>query len=201
MDSTAEPITLRQAQAVWVPIVIWVFFALALGDAIVEGSAGYAFRVTCGVALAAYIVYIALARPYLRIDDEGLTVANVLRTNRIPFAALTDIRVGGLAVVYARTADGGERKITSWNAPGVPRRPPRRSDISPMSGTNGGFGERRRSVTGESEVERLVRNRWDAWKRKTPQDQEPSVLERRWNLRTLAIALALIALNIAIRLR
>lgn len=180
-----ESVTLRQSQAIWIPIVVWVVCALAVGDAIVEGTPGYTIRVVALVAAIAYIVYICLARPSLMVDGEGITISNVVHTNRIPFGALTDIRVGGLTSVVARTADGRERKVTSWNAPGVSRRPPRAGE-QPSS---------------ESEVEHFLRNRWDAWKLKNPQDSVHPALVRGWNWRELIIATALITLNIAIRLR
>ena len=186
MDAAPEPITLRHSQAVWVPIVVWAMCALAVGDAFIEGTLGYALRIVVLVAAVAYVVYIALARPSLEVDADGITITNVLHTNRIPFGALTDLRVGGLTSAFARTAEGAERKITSWNAPGVPRRLPQQANAHP---------------TGESQVERVVNERWDRWKVANPQDSGQSVLIRRWNSRELAIAGALIVLNIAIRLR
>ena len=190
MDAQPGSITLRHPQAVWVPIVVWVVCALAVVDAFVEGSIGYALRITLLVGTVAYIAYIGLARPSLQVDSEGLTIANVLHTNRIPFGALLDVRVGGLTSVVARAADAAERKITSWNAPGVPRRAPRQ-----------GRGQQSAPDPGRSEVESLIEKRWDAWKVENPRGSAESALSRHWNTSSLAIAGALLVLNIAIRLR
>ncbi len=179
--------TFRHSQAVWVPIVAWIVCALAVGDAIVEGSTGYAARATLIAGTVAYVVYIGLARPSLRVDDDGITIANVLHTNRIPFGALIDLRVGGMTSVIARTSPTGERRITSWNAPGVPRRIPRPGNAVPSA------------VRGEVEI--LIDKRWEAWKLANPRDSGQSLLVRNWNRTSLAIAIALIVLNIAIWLR
>ncbi len=186
MDPAPEQVTLRHSQAVWIPIVVWAVCALAVGDAVIEGTPGYAVRVAVLVAAIAYVVYVTLARPSLEVDGDGVTIVNVMHTNRIPFGALEDVRVGGLASVFARTAGGGTRKITSWNAPGVPRRLPQQGDTN---------------ATGESETEQVIRGRWDAWKVAHPDDPGRDVLVRRWNSRELGVAVALIVLNIAIRLR
>lgn len=186
MNHAPDPISLRHSQAVWVPIVVWSFCALALGDAIVEGTPGYALSVAVLVTAVSYVVYIVLARPNLLVDAAGITIVNVLHTNRIPFEALVDVRIGGMASVIARTDGGGERKVTSWNAPGVSRRQPQRGDTHPAS---------------ESETERIIRDRWEAWQRIDRVDADLSVLDRRWNWRELGVAATLIALNIAIVLR
>ncbi|MEO6472351.1 MAG: PH domain-containing protein [Aeromicrobium sp.] len=178
MDKHPGSISLRHSSAVWVPAVIWVFCAFVLGDALVEGSVGYAIRVALLMSAVAFIVFATLAKPALIVDDEGITVANVLRTHRIPFGALVDVRVGGLTSLVARSARG-DRTITSWNGPGI-RRVPR---------------------LGESEVERLIRNRWETWTRTSRPESDRAMLVSSWNIRTFAVVLGLIALNIAIRLR
>lgn len=178
MDKNPGSVTLRNSQAVWVPAVIWAFCAFVLVDAIVEGTVGYAIRVGLLMAAIALMVFVTLAKPALMLDDEGLTVANVARTHRIPFGALIDIRVGGLTSVVASTPEG-ERKITSWNAPGVKRRP----------------------TSGESEVERLIRNRWQSWERSQRLDSRPETVTSSWNKREGIAVIAMVAVNIAIRLR
>lgn len=177
MDKKPGSVTLRNSQAVWVPAVIWVFCAFVLVDAIVEGTAVYAIRVGLLMAAVAFIVFVTLAKPALMVNNEGLTVVNVARTHRIPFGALIDVRVGGLTNLVARTPQG-ERKITSWNAPGVKRSP----------------------TNGESEVERLIRNRWESWQSQHP-GVGPETVTSSWNKREGIAVIAMIAVNIAIRLR
>lgn len=198
MDKKPGSITLRNSQAVWVPAVIWVFCAFVLADAIVEGTAGYAIRVGLLMAAVAYIVFVTLAKPALKLDAEGLTVANVARTHRIPFGALIDIRVGGLTSVVASTPDG-ERKITSWNAPGVTRRRPRRETFG--NRTQLQMLRRGEPASGESEVERLIRNRWEAWRQSPHDDRGSETVTSSWNKREAIAVIAVVGINIAIRLR
>ncbi len=165
------------------PIAAWVGCGLALGDAVVEGSLDYAIRVALLTGTVAYLVYIGLAKPSLTVDPDGITIANVVHTNRIPFGSLVDVRVGGLTSVIVRT-DRGERKFTSWNAPGVSRRLPSRQDWDH-----------------ESETERVIRDYWDMWKRKEHESSTTVGPVRRLNSRRLAVAATLLILNIAIWLR
>lgn len=179
------------------PGVIGVFCTFVLADAIVEGSTDYALRVGFLVAGVALVGYLVLARPALVVDDEGVTVANVFRTHRIPFGALVDVRVGGLTSIVA-TAAKRERTITSWNAPGVKRRFPRSASGNPA--TRKALRDAQPAY-GENETERLIGNRWDAWKRAFHPESGLATMTSMWNRREGLLVLAAVAANIAIRLR
>ena len=179
MDKAPGSISLRHSSALWVPAVIWLFCLFAVVDAIAEGTPGFAVKVGLLVAGIALVVYVVLAKPALILDNEGITVVNVLRTHRVPFGALVDVRVRGLTSIVARTADGGQQSITSWNAPGVKRLP----------------------TSGESDVERAIRNRWEKWERSPHPDGPLESLKSSWNNREGITVFLIVLANIAIRLR
>ena len=107
-----------------VPIAVWVFCVLACADAIIEGTASFAFHTIAALAAVALAVWIILFSPNLGVDAEGITMVNPIRVVRVPFGALIEVKVGAAVSVLARYTGGTERKITSWNAPGVSRRRP-----------------------------------------------------------------------------
>lgn len=193
---------LRHTQAVWVPIVIWLFCAFALGDAIVEGSTGYALRMALLTFAIAAMAYAVLARPALKLDDAGITVVNVARTHRIPFGTLEDVRVGGLTALVVHTSTG-DRKITSWNAPGVKRRriAPRRPGLLGDALQAERVQELRQKAIEEKQIERLIRNRWESWRSLNAGSTTDDVVSSRWNTSIGVIVLGLVVTNIAIWLR
>lgn len=119
---TARPVVLRANGALLVPGVVWVFCFLAVVDSVVEGSLGLALRTTVLMSAIAFGAWMGLASPCLAVGHDGLRIVNPLRIHAIPFGALDSVRVRGLTVVTARVASGRLRSVTSWNAPGVPRR-------------------------------------------------------------------------------
>lgn len=119
--NTVEPVVLRQTGAILVPVAVWAFCLLGAVDAVVEGTTGYAVRVIVLLVTVAFGVWQVLASPCLVVEPDGLRIVNPLRTHWVPFAALDTVDVRGLTSVTARHASGRPRRITSWNAPGVPR--------------------------------------------------------------------------------
>ncbi len=122
VEGTTRPLVLRQAGAVLVPVAVWVFCVVAVADAVVEGSAGYALRVVVLMSCIAFAVWMVLSSPCLVVLRDGLRVVNPLRVHWVPFAALETVRVRGLTTVSARHSSGRVVSITSWNGPGLPRR-------------------------------------------------------------------------------
>ncbi|MCW2806982.1 MAG: hypothetical protein JWQ93_937 [Marmoricola sp.] len=119
---TGRAVVLRQSGAVLVPVAVWVFCGLGVADAVIEGTPGYALRTTVSLSAIAWATWLVLASPCLVVEGTGLRVVNPLRVHWVPFAALEGVRVRGLTTLTARHASGRTRQITSWNAPGVPRR-------------------------------------------------------------------------------
>ena len=114
--------SLRQSGAVAVPVLVWAFCAAVVVLSLVEdGSAGGTARTTISMASIAFLAWMFLFSPCLVLERDGLRVVNPLRAHRVPFAALEEVQVRGLTSLVVRIPGGGLTRITSWNAPGIPR--------------------------------------------------------------------------------
>ena len=176
---TARSLVLRQTGAVLVPAAVWLFCALAVADAVVEGSLGYALRITVLMTAIAFAVWLVLASPCLVVEREGLRIVNPLRVHWIPFAALETVRVRGMTSVTARHQSGRSRSITSWNAPGVPRR------YTPST----------------APVASLIESFRTSWEHSAGVGGAAAAVSTSWRWRPALVLLALGAANIAIWLR
>lgn len=121
-QAATQPVVLRQGGAVLVPVVVWLFALLAVGDAVVEGTASYVVHVVALMAAISLATWLVLASPCLVVEPAGLRIVNPLRVHRVPFEVLEGVRVRGLTQVTARQEGGDSTTITSWNAPGMARR-------------------------------------------------------------------------------
>jgi hypothetical protein len=176
---TARPVVLRQSGAVLVPVSVWIFCGAAVVDAVVEGTTGYAIRVAVLMATIAFGAWVVLASPCLVVERDGLRIVNPFRVHWIPFGALDNVTVRGLTTVTARQDSGALRSVTSWNAPGQPRR--YAATVAPV-------------------VEVVERSR-GAWEQRQRGQAAPAVLTTSWRLGPGLVLLALLAADIAIWLR
>jgi hypothetical protein len=174
----AGPLVLRQSNTMLVPVAVWIFCVGAVVDAVVEGTGAYVVHVVLVMALIAFAAWMLLASPCLVVERDGLRIVNPLRVHRIPFAAIDAVRVRGLTSVTARAA-GGLRTVTSWNAPGQPRR--YAAEVAPI-------------------IEVIERAR-SAWESRARKREEEDVLTTTWRLRPALVLAALLVANIAIWFR
>ena len=170
---------LRQPYTMLAPVAVWVFCAGAVADAVIEGSPSYAARVVVLMAAVALAAWLLLASPCLVVEPDALRIVNPLRVHHVPFSAVDHVRVRGLTSVIVRQPSGVLRAVTSWNAPGQPRRP---SASAPL-------------VT---EVFERTRATWESSVRGAP-DPAPPVTTWRW--RPALSLVVLVVANIAIWFR
>ncbi len=170
---------LRQASAVVVPIAVWAFCGLAVVDAVVEGTPGYLARVAVVMAAIAFATWVVLASPCLVVEAEGVRIVNPLRVHWVPFGALDTVSVRGLTTVTPLPGAARARPITSWNAPGVPRR--YTAETAPVA----------------TAVERARR----AWEQRQRGEAQTALVSTTWRWRPALVLLLLVAVNIAIWLR
>lgn len=122
-------------------VVLGVFL---LADAAVRGSWDVVWVAVGPVAAIVWALWLLTVRPSVRLDDDALTVVNPMRTTRVPWAAVTDVRLRWQIVV--QTADG--RSVTCRGGPSIRgSRPVRRGQLS---------------VPQEPEELRKIRQRWRA---------------------------------------
>lgn len=196
-----------------VPIAVWIVCALAAGDAIVEGTVGFAVRTILILAAVALATWIILFSPNLTVDPEGVTIVNPERVVRVPFGALIDVRVGGVATVWARFAGGRERKITSWNAPGVKRRRPTRR-VGGIGGSGAAgmitYASDRSNPDqhavaapkpSTTEVAAAIDHFQAPWDAEHPAGDPTATAVTTWRWREWSVLVLLVAVNVAIRLR
>lgn len=200
----AEPITVRQAGLSRIaPIAVWIFCVLGTADALIEGTTGFAVRTVLILTAVAYAAWLVLASPHLSVDPGGLTILNPARVVRVPFGALVDVRVGGLASVVARVGVDRLKTVTSWNAPGAPRSRPRR----PARGGARGSAltvdpfEVAHRATSQSEVLIAVDRFRTPWEREHPSGDPGATATTTWRWREWVVLAALVVVNVAIRLR
>jgi hypothetical protein len=172
-------VVLRQASAVVVPLAVWAFCGLAVVDAVVEGTPGYLATVAAVMAAIAFATWLVLASPCLVVESEGLRIVNPVRVHWVPFAALDTVSVRGLTTVTLLPGAARTRPITSWNAPGVPRR--YTAETAPVAAA----------------VERARR----AWEQRQRGGAPPALVATTWRWRPGLVLLLLVAANIAIWLR
>jgi hypothetical protein len=170
---------LRQSSTMFAPAALWLFCAVAVADAVVEGTAGFIVRVVVLMSLLAYAAWMLLASPCLVVETDGLRVVNPVRVHWIPFGALDDVRVRGLTAFVARVEGGRLRSVTSWNAPGQPRKYAAETPLV------AGIVERARS----------------AWEGRTRGVTTAEVMITSWRGRAALVLVVLLAANIAIWFR
>lgn len=89
----------------------WLLMALYLGWAlVVDLSAGLRFAPVA--ALVSAVVFALFWRPGVKVDDDSVTLVNVLRDIRIPFSQLRSVQTR-----YALQVETTGRTYTAWAAP------------------------------------------------------------------------------------
>ncbi|GAB2686007.1 hypothetical protein GCM10027194_19680 [Thalassiella azotivora] len=91
--------------------VVWVLLALFAGLAVLEGAGQLAVTAPALVLVGA-AAYALLWRPCVVVDDDAVTLVNVLRDVRVPFAALDVVDTR-----YALSLESGGRRWSAWAAP------------------------------------------------------------------------------------
>lgn len=118
----SAPIILRQRSGPIITVIVWAFLAFLLGDALLRGAWDTVGRFGPGLVLIGWLAFIVLWRPALVVGTDEVEVREILRTTTVPFTRIRDIRLGSVVTIETASAEGVERTIRPWNAPGMPRR-------------------------------------------------------------------------------
>jgi hypothetical protein len=170
---------LRQSSTMFAPVALWLFCAVAVADAVIEGTAGFTVRVVALMSLLAYAAWMLLASPCLVVETDGLRIVNPLRVHWIPFGALDEVRVRGLTTFVAHEEAGGLRSVTSWNAPGQPRK--YAAETPPVAG--------------------IIERARAAWESRSRGVTTTAVMVTSWRVRAALVLAALVTVNVAIWFR
>lgn len=118
----ADAVVLRQSGAVLVPVAVWGVCAGVVVDSLVEGGTPLdQVRTVLVMVSISFVAWMFLASPCLVLVRSGVRVVNLVRVHWIPFEVLDEVQARGLTALVVRDRAGRLRRITSWNAPGVPR--------------------------------------------------------------------------------
>ena len=160
-----EPVTLRPNGVRILAATTWVLLAVFL-VLTVRTDAAAALRFTPFAGLVALVVYAVFWRPAVRVDADGVTLANVVRDTRVPFARLEDVRTR-----FALTLETVEGTFTSWSSPAPGRTSAMslsRRDSKGLEAlgqpTDQGVSASAAPNTDSGAAALLVRHRWDVWR-------------------------------------
>lgn len=110
-SSDGTRVVLRPTAVRVLAVVTWALMALYLGWTLVtEPSAGLRFAPVA--ALVSAVVYALFWRPGVAVDDESVTLVNVLRDIHIPFSQLRSVQTR-----YAMRVETTGHTFTAWAAP------------------------------------------------------------------------------------
>lgn len=186
----SAPIILRQRSGPIITVIVWAFLAFLLGDALLRGAWDTVGRFGPGLVLIGWLAFIILWRPALVVGADEVEVREILRTTSVPFTRIRDIRLGSVVTIETASAEGVERIIRPWNAPGMPRR---KID----SGLTG--GTRPESLDNHPAFELL--RRWEHTQAHAPETAVRSGpsgvadhVSTRWSLGVIGVTLVLVLL-------
>lgn len=105
---------------VWLILTAVLMVGLLI-DTVVRGGWEQALLIAPWPLALLWFIYVFVYAPHVRADDTGITVHNVLRITRAPWAAVDDL-VMRWQLEIRLTPEAGGRTIQAW---GVPARRPR----------------------------------------------------------------------------
>lgn len=195
-----DPVVLRPNGVRVLAGVTWLLLLAFLVLTVRDDPAG-ALRFAPFAALVALVVYALFWRPRVDVDADGVTLANVVRDTRVPFARLEDVRTR-----FALTLETVEGTFTSWSSPA----PGRTSAMSLSKRDTRGFAAMGQPTdqgvsasaapnTDSGAAALLVRHRWEVWREHggSPEPADDGRITRTWDVPLIcgfAVLLALSAL-------
>ncbi len=177
-NSLPRPQRLKIASAYWLPIITWVFMAFLIVEPMFMGRWDVVAKFGPGMALAAWLIYLAMWAPFLEVYPDRAVIRNVVATYSLPYERITDIQIGSSVTISYKSPSGEELEVSSWNAPGVPKL--------------GRLKKAKKDPSGPSQV--LV-DKWQAhFERPRKERDRTTSVTKRWHLVEGAITLVLLLL-------
>lgn len=163
--TAGDRMVLRSTSSVWIFVVLSAFLAFLVGDAVLRGAVSFALGASPWILLAIWSAYMLLLRPCVVVQPAGLTIVNIVRTHRVPWARVTDLTSRFQLTVHI---DNG-RRITSWGAPSIGTDRPSvasaysRRDAHQQSMRASGVRRRNVRAIPSLPTSRLIERARDAW--------------------------------------
>jgi hypothetical protein len=110
-DGVVPPLVYRPTMVRVLSVVSWLLLAVLCGS-MVASDAGETLRWLPLLALLAALVYALFWRPAVEVDDEAVSLRNLVHDVRVPWA-----RLEAVDTRYSLTLHTGERRFAAWAAP------------------------------------------------------------------------------------
>lgn len=176
-----EPLVYRPTFVRVLCVVTWVLLAVGLVVTTVQDP-------LAGLYWAPVIAFVAVGvlalfwRPSVEVDDEAVTVRNLVRDTRIPWS-----RLDALDTRYSLTLFAGDLRVTAWAAPAPGRSQALRQSRSEAAaleslGTNLQHGLRSSAVPNSDSggASLMVQARWERARMVNPAPADPPPVQRTW---------------------
>jgi Bacterial PH domain len=197
MADLGGPRTFRPVFVRVLSVVVWVLLLVFAVLAVLDGVR-LAARALPPLVLLAALAYGLLWRPCVQVSDDAVTLVNVLRDVRVPFAVLDAV-----STRFALTLEAEGRSYTAWAAPAPGRTSTMglaRREAAGVAHLGVDLEEGLRSSaapnTDSGGAALLVQHRWQQWRWKSSDDAArsatasgtttsaaaPRTVERTWQL-------------------
>jgi hypothetical protein len=173
--------------------VVWVLDAFVLGTSLIANTSQPSVLVPG--ALVAFLAWVVLWRPNVEVDDEAVTLRNVLGTVRIPWAAIIQVDTK-----YSLSIRTPRRVYSAWAAPAPGRtglafakRAERHGRTPSLPGGANRPGDLLGTESGQAAY--IVRERWDELRESGRIDigvADSTVTATRWHVWELLVVAALV---------
>ena len=90
---TDRPRVLRAPTGLFWLVGVAAVVALLLGDVVVRGSVPQALLIAPWLLIPVWFVYVFLYAPHIAVTDDDVRVHNILRTVRLPWSTVEDVRM------------------------------------------------------------------------------------------------------------
>lgn len=171
-------------------VVVWLLLALFAALSAVGGPV-FLLRSLPSLLLAAALAYALFWRPCVRVDDDSVTLVNVLRDVHVPFSSLDAV-----GTRFALTLQAGDRSYTAWAAPAPGRTSTMglaRRDAVGVQHLGVDLDQGLRSSTAPNSdsggAALLVEHRWQQWRFQHRGEPAQAGVQVRWAV-PLAVLLA-----------
>jgi hypothetical protein len=204
-----KALTLRTRTSMGLCLAVWVIAAIGLGSMVAQGYWTELLRYGTFFLVAGWGAWMLFGAPAVRIDDDAVTLDNVVRAVHIPWDQVDDVEAG--LSLRIRTPSGA---FSSWAAPGGSDTAPsaafgaeeqlgvgsvaavqiaRASDQQQMDTI---LGIDRSGLSSASSIRAAIEQAWRAYGAVNALIADPGVVRRRWHTTRLAVLGGLVVLAV-----
>ena len=198
-----QPVTLRSRFGIALTVAVWLICLVSLITLGTDRGLADALRYAPAVVLVGYVCWMTFWAPSVSIDPSGVSLRNIVRTQRVTWPAIQRIDTK-----YALTLFAADRKYTAWSAPAPSRfsmMNAHKQDLHSLPessygpGMSLGLGDLPKSDSGVAAY--YVRSHWESLRDAGHLDLgvvEGTGVVTTWHRRQIAAVVVLLALGLAV---